>query len=192
MKKVIFTVAAVFAFGFANAQDTAGPDTTMSFGVKGGLNVASISNSDDAKSLIGFHVGAFGEFMLSEKFAIQPEVLFSTQGAKIDNSLGETDYKLNYINIPVMAKFYVTPAVSVELGPQIGFLMSADFGDDDVKDDLNSTDFGIGFGVGYNLTSNMSLNARYTIGLSDIEKEPFPGEDASQNGVLQVSFGYKF
>lgn len=192
MKKVIFTVAAVFAFGFANAQDKAGPDSTMSFGVKGGLNVASVSNNDDAKSLIGFHIGGFGEFMLSEKFAIQPEILFSTQGAKIDNSFGKYDVNLNYINIPVMAKFYVTPAVSVEAGPQIGFLMTSEYNGVDEKDNTNSTDFGIGFGVAYNLTDNMFLGARYTIGLSDIEKDPDPGQDTTQNGVLQVSFGYKF
>lgn len=189
MKKVIFTVAAVFAFGFANAQDKAGPDSTMSFGVKGGLNVASLSNSDDAKSLIGFHVGGFGEFMLTEQFAIQPEVMFSTQGASYDGG----DLKLNYINIPVMAKFYVTEAISVEAGPQIGFLMTAEDTDgEDVKDQANSTDFGVGFGVAYNLTENMFLGARYTIGLNDIQKDLAPGEDGMQNGVLQASFGYKF
>lgn len=69
--------------GFICAQDK----KDMSFGIKGVLNISSISNVEgdglNSSSLVGFHAGFFGEFMISDKFAIQPEVLYSTQGVKL-------------------------------------------------------------------------------------------------------------
>ncbi|MFV8340692.1 outer membrane beta-barrel protein [Flavobacterium sp. LB3P21] len=72
-------VVIAFTFGFVNAQEKA----EMVFGVKGGLNISTITNADvdgvNSKSLVGFHVGFFWEFKISNTFAIQPEVLFSLQ-----------------------------------------------------------------------------------------------------------------
>lgn len=190
MKKIILSAVAVFAFGYANAQDKSGTDTTMSFGVKGGLNVSTLYNDDDANSLVGFHVGGFAEFMLSDKFAIQPEVLFSAQGAKYDS--GNGDVKLNYINVPVMVKYYITDVFSIEAGPQVGFLVTAEDNEVDIKDFSNSVDFSVDFGAGYNLNENMVLGLRFCIGLADIEKD-LPSEiDGTKNLVGQLSFGYKF
>lgn len=189
MKKIILTAAAVFTFGFANAQDK----EEMSFGVKGGLNISSISNVDqygeNSNALVGFHVGVFGECMVSDKFAVQPELLYSTQGVKFDEG-GDT--KLNYIIIPVMAKYYVADGFSLELGPQIGFLVSAKENDVDIKDDVKSTDFSVNFGAAYDITENLMLGVRYNLGVTRWQKELFPGESESKNSVFQVSLGCKF
>jgi opacity protein-like surface antigen len=199
MKKVILTAAAVFAFGFANAQD-------VKFGVKGGLNVATLTGDiDNASSKVGFHVGGFAEIKVSDKFAVQPELLFSTQGAKREflDDFGDGDVKveqkinLSYVNIPVMAKFYVADGFSLEAGPQIGFLTSAKYKfeaegeseEEDAKDELNSVDFGLNFGAGYNLTENLSAGLRYNLGLSNIAKD---SDGKSKNSVFSVSLGYKF
>ena len=183
MKKIILTAAAVFAFSFANAQD-------VKFGAKAGLNISSITGDDteELSSKIGFQVGGFAEIKISDKFAIQPELLYSAQGAKFDGG----NLNLNYINIPVMAKYYVADAFSLEAGPQLGFLMSAKADGKDVKDGFNSTDFGLNLGAGYDLNEKMSLGLRYNIGLSDIEKDLMAGESGSTNSSLQLSFGYKF
>ncbi|MES2544405.1 MAG: porin family protein [Bacteroidota bacterium] len=186
MKKLIFTVAAVCAFGFANAQDD-----SMSFGVKGGVNMASV-DAEDTGSLISFHVGGFAEFMLTEKFAIQPELTYSGQGAKVEGFGGDYNLNLNYLNLPIMAKYFVTEDLSIELGPQIGFLMSAKADGEDAKDDFNTTDFGLNLGVGFNLNENMVLGLRYNMGLTELEKEVAAGAEGTKQSVLQVSFGYKF
>lgn len=98
MKKIILSAIAIMAFAFTNAQETR-------FGVKGGLNLTTFAGGNywDAKSLVGFHVGGFAEIKVIERLAIQPEVLFSTQGAKLDDL--DVNSKLNYINVPVLAKF---------------------------------------------------------------------------------------
>jgi hypothetical protein len=181
MKKIILTAAAVFAFSFANAQDT-------KYGVKGGLNMSNVSNVEGSSSLLAFHLGGFAEFKVSDKFAVQPELLYSAQGAKFTDG----NLNLNYINIPVMAKYYVADAFSIEVGPQIGFLMSAKADGIDVKELFNTTDFGLNLGAGYNLNETMSLGLRYNMGLSDVQKDLPSGESGSKNSSIQLSFGYKF
>ncbi|MCL9806142.1 PorT family protein [Flavobacterium amniphilum] len=187
MKKLLFAAVAVFAFGTANAQG-------MKFGAKAGLNMADWYGDDaeGADSRTSFHVGGFAEFKVSDKFAVQPELLYSSQGAKGEGAKINTDY----INLPVMAKFYATDKLSIEAGPQIGFLMSAKLkpesggGSQDVKDQLKSTDFGVNFGLGYNFTDNISGNLRYNLGLSEVPDSA----DVSdvKNGVFSLSLGYSF
>lgn len=196
MKKIILTTVAILTFGFVNAQEK----KDMSFGVKGGLNISTITNVNDvgvsSSSLIGFHVGVFGEFMVSDKFAIQPELLYSAQGIKLDFDGDKGDLKLDYINIPVMAKYYVAEAFSLEFGPQIGFLVSAKAKSggvsEDVKDQFKSTDVSLGFGANYNFAEKFMLGARYNLGLTRLQKDLFPGESESKNSVFQISLGYKF
>ncbi|WP_029272292.1 porin family protein [Flavobacterium sp. KJJ] len=191
MKRIILTVLAIMAFGFANAQQTR-------FGVKGGLNVTTFAGGNywDAKSLVGFQLGGFAEIKIIERLSIQPEVLFSTQGAKLEDSFGDFDTKLNYINVPVLAKFYITKQFTVEAGPQLGFLVSAKQEGNDVKDSFKSVDTGFNFGAGYNFTDNVSVDLRYTVGLSNIAdydvndtEEYF---DSPKNSVLALTLAYKF
>ncbi|SEG41025.1 porin family protein [Flavobacterium urumqiense] len=196
MKKITLLLVTVFTVGFVNAQDK----EDMSFGVKGGLNVSSITNANqdgvNSKSLIGFHVGFFAEFMISDKFAIQPELLYSAQGVKLESGGDNGDLKLDYINIPVMAKYYVANTFSLEFGPQIGFLVSAKAKSggvsEDIKDEIQSTDVSLGFGASYYFAERFMFGARYNLGLSRIQKDLFPGEAECKNSVFQISVGYKF
>ncbi|WP_264534893.1 porin family protein [Flavobacterium sp. N1736] len=201
MKKIMLTAAAVLAFAFSNAQET-------KFGVKAGLNISNIGGDvEDNSAIVGFHVGGFAEIKLSEKFAIQPELLFSTQGSKIEDSgenfSAEDKLNLSYINVPIMAKFYVAPKFSLEAGPQIGFLVSAKdkyketfdgetiSSNEDVKDNFKSIDFGVNLGAGFDFTENLSAGVRYNIGLSNIAEAE--GEDFKlNNSVFSLSVGYKF
>ena len=198
MKKNIFAAVAVLAFGFANAQE-------VKFGAKVALNVASVTGDvEDPSSYIGFQIGGFAEFKLSEKFAIQPELMYSAQGGKESGEIedgfdADFTHKLGYINIPIMAKYYVAKSFSLEVGPQIGFLTSAkgkieaegESVEVDMKDFYNSVDFGVNFGAGYDFTEKLSAGLRYNLGLSNIAD--FEGEDFTvKNGVFSVSVGYKF
>jgi opacity protein-like surface antigen len=206
MKKNILAVVAVLVFGLANAQ-------TAKFGIKGGMNISNwVGDTEgmDVKSKIGFNVGGFAEIKLSDKFAIQPELLYSSQGMKLDNIMTEIEgndimvdskFTLGYINIPVMFKYYVAEKFNLEAGPQIGFLTSAKvkvivdgYGSatDNVKENFESVDFGLNFGAGYDFTEHFFANARYNLGLSNIAKTE-PGEDAKiNNSVFSLNVGYKF
>ena len=94
-----------------------------------------------------------------------------------------------------MAKYYVTEGLSLEAGPQIGFLIKAEAGTDDVsvdvKDDFKSIDFGFNFGTGYKLESGLNFAARYNLGLSDISDDN-ESNIKVKNSVFQLSVGYTF
>jgi len=205
MKKIILTAVAIFAFGFTNAQKA-------QFGIKGGMNVANQSFSGDGapspSSLIGFHIGGFVDIKISDKFSIQPELLYSTQGSKFNMvvSDGNTEYntentvKLAYINIPVMFKYYATEKFSLEAGPQIGFLTNSEIEvnvlgqsvTQDAKELFESIDFGLNLGAGYDITKNISAGIRYNFGLVNVAKTEAGSNDSIKNSVFSISVGYKF
>jgi hypothetical protein len=216
MKKIFLTMAVVMAVGFTNAQKKSGSNE-IEFGVKGGLNFSNLSGDGSPTMKVGVQLGIFGEYKIDEKFSIQPELLYSTQGAKYEFSdydgvtyyTENYDYKLSYLNIPIMAKYYVSEKFSFEAGPQFGFLLNAnedysyvesdefgvifsESGSQDVKKYLNSVDYGINLGIGYNVNDKISLVLRYNLGLNDLEKDLASGRSGHKNKVLQLSFGYKF
>jgi len=221
MKKVLLATVALLAFGFTNAQ-------TARFGLKGGLNVSTLTGDiDNAEAKIGAHVGGLVEIKITNKFAIQPELLLSLQGTKNDydqvngGNRYSTEEKINltYLNVPVMAKFYVIPSLSLEAGPQIGFLVDSErkftrtlsngagsssvTSKTDISDNLRTLDAGFNLGASYYFTNNIFLQARYTIGLSSIDERDYNYDDNDDyddydydngihNGVFQLSFGYRF
>lgn len=201
MKKIILSSLLLLAFGFTYAQKA-------EFGMKGGLNVANQNFDGDGapptSSLIGFHIAGFVDIKISDKFSIQPELLYSTQGTKLNwlsDGVTINSFKLAYINIPVMAKYYATEKFCLEVGPQIGFLTSAKVNgtsdgttvDVDAKRFYNSTDFGINIGAGYDLTKKISAGIRYNLGLSNIGSNEFVSDgDKITNSVFSLSLGYKF
>jgi len=135
------------------------------------------------------------------KISLQPELILSMQGAEYEESEGfDGRFKINYLNVPVLAKHYVSEGLFVEVGPQVGLLLSGKdeydtpiSGEDDIKDELKSTDFGANIGLGYQFDSGLNVNARYNFGISDINDLVSPGFDFSnQNNVLAVGIGWRF
>ena len=171
----------------------------VTFGAKAGVNFATLTGDDaeDAESRTSFHIGATAEFSFSDTFSIQPELLYSGQGYSESGSGYEATAKMDYLNLPIMAKFYVAEGLSLEIGPQIGFLLSAKIEGEaegvsvsvDLKDETKSVDFGANFGVGYKLDSGINLGFRYNLGLMSAADED---SIDLKNSVLQFSVGYNF
>ncbi|MBV4356195.1 porin family protein [Pinibacter aurantiacus] len=195
MKRILVICSTLVLFSL-------GAKSQISYGVKVGFNASNVSNSD-GKTLSGGHVGGLVNYALSKNFALQGEVLYSTQGCRYKaGEFGPFSLSLNstlsYINIPILAQYYFTPGFYVEAGPQIGFLTSAkldnyDPADNDghaYKDYFKSTDFSGGIGLGYIFKKiNLGIDARYTFGLSNIAKE---SDDKLHNKVFQLGVFYKF
>src|SRR6187549_120261 len=116
----IITILALMVPG-VQAQD-------IHFGIKGGLNIATLHREAGApnySSKPGFHLGGLAHIHISPHFAVQPEIMYSTQGTKSDNINTETKLNLGYINIPVLAQYMFANGFRLETGPQVGFLVSA-------------------------------------------------------------------
>jgi hypothetical protein len=168
----------------------------ISPGIKAGVNISNFVGGDfndvETNSLVGFHAGGllhirFGNIIL------QPELLFSSQGAKLEDAGNEENFKISYINIPVMVQYETTGGFYVEAGPQVGFKVSEDIPDQTLEDFAKGTDFSIGAGLGFHSNKGFGIGARYTIGLSKVGDFDASNIDPDfKNGVLQFSLFWTF
>jgi opacity protein-like surface antigen len=185
MKKTYLLALAAIA-GFAvHAQN-------VDFGLKGGLNLASWTNNSNGagyQNRLAYHVGGLAQINVSPQIAVQPEVVYSSQGTKYTLGTSEHSLGLNYINIPVMLKARIGSGVYAEAGPQIGFLTSVS---DKVNStetnffttqDFKNTDVALGFGLGFQGSSGIGVDARYNLGLTNINNA---GSTNIKNNVLQI------
>ena len=146
-------------------------------------------------SRTGFHIGVVGEVpIVSNVFSIQPEVLYSQQGFESNYNLLGTSYttkhKIDYLNIPVLAKLYIIKQLSVEAGPQFGFKLneSHDTNNSSIEtNEVNKFDTALAIGASFNFDNGLFLTGRYTYSLNEVVKDT----DA-KNKVFQVGLGFKF
>lgn len=209
MKTTLLTLAAflIIIVG-ANAQES-------HIGVKGGVNFSNLGKDiedsdsfDEANLKTGFHAGLFANLKIIDFFALQPEVLYSLQGSKVDvpGSSEELKFNLSYINVPVLAKVYLGENFNIHAGPYIGFLVntSVEFNDNTVEDALEdfykTLDFGVAGGIEFESGSGFVLGARYNAGLADIRDDDnqtidFIDDDDDfdvRNQVVQAYIGLMF
>ncbi len=162
----------VTAFGFTiNAQDG-----NSRFGVTAGyLNANSKIESEGLSGSAGesgFFFGLIGEFEVSDKVSIQPELLY----ANVDD--------LSFLQIPVMAKVYVSEEFSLQAGPQITYTL------EEVADDFTKVNLGLGIGFAYDFTNQFFVESRYTFQLNNYYTGSADIE--SRIGWLNIGVGYKF
>ncbi len=158
------------------------------------MNVSTFTGDvDDAKSLSRGQFGVFARVSILDKLALQPELLYSLQGAKGDVEVGDVKIKTNYILVPVMFKFYPVMGFNFQAGPQIGFLTKAETVGEDIKDYMNKMDFAFNIGAGYDTDFGVGIDARYSIGLTNVlDDEDLFGDNKAQNGVFSVALSYSF
>lgn len=206
--KNLFLVASVLLyfsnFSFAQTPDVTAQKSETRFGVKAALIFSNFVGDDagDTKTLTSFSGGFFGTFKLGQKLYLQPEILYSLQGARqnliIEGTNVKAELRTNYVTIPIMLKYYFVNDFSLEAGPYIGFLTSAKVkfaspfgsGTEDIDEIFKSTDFGLGLGFNYDATDNVFLNARYSFGLTQIGDAE--SDNNVKNSVIQFALGIRF
>ena len=177
MKKIfpLLLVALFFAAGRTQAQG-------FHIIPKVGLNLSSLSNVD-GKSIAGLNAGVSFEILFSKRFGIEPGVLFSMQGTKIDAG----KVHLDYINVPIYAKYYLIRGFNVFAGPQVGFNVRAKSDGESVRSVVRKADFGLGLGAGYQFGWGLMVSAGYNFGFVDVRKSA-----TTKNGVFQLDVGWRF
>jgi hypothetical protein len=183
MKKAIIVFSVLVSSMAASAQHVA-------YGIKGGLNIADFSNDDgvDFNSRTSFHLGGLAHIHIAPHFALQPELVFSGQGAKYSG----IEYKMNYVNIPVLLQFMAGGGFRLQTGPQLGILASAK-GESggttvDIKDQFKTVDLAWSFGAGYLTPVGFGIDARYNLGLSNVADD---GGSDVKNNVIQLGVFYQ-
>lgn len=212
MKKLILiTGLFIFSTTLLHAQ---ADSKAIQLGVKGGVNSTKITGDDidDVKSRTSFNVGLLAEIPITERFSLQPEVMYSGQGFDVkeidqDNIFDTNEnieYQLDYIQVPVLLKAYLVKGLSIEAGPQFGFKIheeldfqpNNDGGDIEINEDdsyVKDFDTGLVLGAGYKFDNGFFVNGRYNMGLTNIFEDNtiFENVDA-KNAVWQFGVGFMF
>lgn len=194
MKKFFSFAVAILASVSMFAQTEVG---AISILPKVGVNLATVTGDlKNKKMKVDFTIGAEAAYQLTDALAVSGGLLYSGQGVKQKHDDETETCNLSYLNIPLLANYYVIKGLAVKAGIQPGFLLSAKEKDDnsseDIKSRCNSFDFAIPVGLSYEI-SNVVIDARYNIGLTKIYKNE-DGHKARdyKNSVFQITVGYKF
>ena len=220
MKKMMMMAAMMLLSVGAFAQNEVGQITLKP---TAGINLASITDSNDPKMRIGLIAGVEAEYGVAENFGITAGVFYSQQGAKFEGQEGSSvsingqlvgaevfdgkaTYKLDYINVPIMAQFYPVKGLAIKAGVQPGFNVlkkehrdgtyynaSIQGGakrtvdeDNDLGDAVKGFDLSIPMGLSYEI-SDFVIDARYNLGVTKI----FDDGD-NKHSVFTFTLGYKF
>ena len=214
MRKIVFLIA-LSILGFAQAH-------AQKFGFKGGYNYSSlngeVAQNSTLTGLNGFYVGALMELPMGDVLALQPEIIYSRQGAAweyeydvflLGKGVIKSDLRLDYLNIPVMAKVNLGP-LFLQGGVQFGFLVNNPeisisalgnrISKELDKDAYAAFDFGVGAGLGINLSEHFFVEARYTHSLTNafdpnnnsLKNLQISNKNNFKNAVLALGLGVKF
>ena len=191
MKKIKFMAIAglIFMIGKSQAQ-------TTEFGLKGGLNISGLhstaTNSLDARTSV--YIGGLAHIHLSKYLAVQPELNYSCQGATQNSDAGDLTWRLNYVELPVLLQYMFDNGFRLQTGPQLGLLASAKLKSGgtmtSIKNDFTTGDFSWSFGAGYLTHSGLGFDARYNLGINNINNTG--SNDKLQNRVFQLGLFYQF
>ncbi|MRI62618.1 PorT family protein [Ornithobacterium rhinotracheale] len=210
MKKIILsTLFAVVGLCSVQAQH-------LDFGVRGAYNYANLRGSSSTGLKLegrnGYQIGLFAEVPLLGKWSVQPEIYYSTQGAKEVFTQGD-EFKTKNINIPLLAKYYIVSGLNLQFGPQISFNTGNDYKFNKARvtdawknisngDMAKGTNFGAVLGLGYRVPLvGLSVDARYTLGLTNVVNDDqtvvdalkaVGAKDNFKNGVFTIGVSYAF
>ncbi|WP_300687399.1 porin family protein [Chryseobacterium sp.] len=213
MKKNFLFVLLLAASAFMNAQtqQSTKTESSVSFGVKGGYSLSSMKFFDeklDSKSY--FYAGIVAEQPLSPKFGLQAEVLYTQLGGKIAYpavaivgnevvNVGNmtVEYRLNQIQVPISAKYYIIPNLSASAGMNFGFNISTKAETSNAitgteksnYDGIKTLNLFPFLGAEYKINDKFFVDARYHFNFIEINK----GNGVPVKvGFLQAGVGYKF
>ena len=200
MKKIMLLVALMATTFSVKAQQEVG---TFALKPMVGMTIANVTDLENNSSRIGLAAGVEAEYRATPLIGVTAGVLYSMQGSTFDdvNIMGtgwkDASYQMDYINIPILANFYVWKGLALKVGIQPGFNVRAKYKatifdpneEIEMNEDIEgvkSFDFSIPVGLSYEF-SDFVVDARYNWGLTKVAD----GSD-SKNSVFMISLGYKF
>ncbi|MFD0792281.1 porin family protein [Mucilaginibacter litoreus] len=209
MKKILLSICCAFAVSATFAQ-------TPTVGIKGGLNLASLTSSSNTSSssittgtLTSFSAGIFVDFKAGSNWSVQPALLYTGKGAKESGEFDETNItikaKINYLQLPLNFVYNVNSVAGtfyIGAGPYLGYGLSAklegnsngqsesdDIGFGDGEDQYKRIDAGATALIGYKFKQGVLLNLNYDLGLTDISNQ---SSSSTKTRVFGISVGYAF
>ena len=217
MKKLFLVAAMTVAALSVNAQSKVKPGT-WSIQPKAGVTITSVTGLDELDGLmkdiavksesqvnVGATIGAEAEYQINDRFSVAAGVGYIMQGKQWDDykvpgvEIKDLKMDLGYINVPIVANYYIFKGLAVKAGVQFAFMTNAKMKATeiegkvetkeslDIKDNCKTFDFSIPVGVSYEFDNHIVIDARYNIGVTKV----LDGA-TNHNSVLLATVGYKF
>lgn len=193
MKKLVLLASMMLAFVTVNAQSGVGE---FSLRPTVGMNIGFMTNADGSDPRFGLVAGAELEYQATDVLGISGGLLYSQQGAKMNDMDMDGTMKLDYINVPVLANFYVAKGFAFKVGVQPSFLVNdkAKASSSGASVEMGLGDLSKGFmlavpiGLSYEF-SNIQLDARFNWGVTHAISDNY---DSCNSNVVMITVGYKF
>lgn len=183
----------------------------FSFGLKGGLNINNIGVKDlpsgqenNYKMNLGFHLGFFGQILITDKLSLIPEFQFTLRGASSEDISTNSDIRtnLNYLELPILLSYSLIEKIGIDLGPSFAYKISSVAKGENFSNNIDdlydkNVDFGISTGVRFNVTDKIVLIGRYYYGIAKVNEFTFADVNNNQttvsyyNRIIQLGIGYR-
>lgn len=194
MKQFVAVLAVMLISGVAAAQHRDTPAPLINIGLRAGINCYTINNKSDIEKdpIFGFHFGWINHIHLNKSFAVQPGIVYSTQGTTYMANNEKINYHLNYFNVPVLFQYMFDNGIRLQAGPQGGFLFDAKAKTSDSEQnrrgDIKHFELALSMGAGYAFPrSGLGIDIRYNHGLTYINRY---GKMDSTNRGFQLGLFY--
>ncbi len=182
MKKSLLLFLIVFGINNALQAQESGEEFNGESGQESGLGIkigytnitvrAKYQGNTATVSESGFYAGLSEELMLNTKFALQPELLFARAS------------ETNFLYLPIMAKYYVFPQLSLQAGPQANLVL-------DNAPNEKQLGLDIAFGAEYKILPGFFIDARYGLEVTNRMADDYYDIKASYS-TLMIGAGYRF
>tara|TARA_B100001109_G_scaffold255524_1_gene259018 strand:+ start:26015 stop:26626 length:612 start_codon:yes stop_codon:yes gene_type:complete len=176
-------------------------------GIKGGANYSNLTGDDvsGTTSRLKYHIGGFATIAVTEFFALQPELLYSTKGADTDGG----ELYLSTLDVPFLAKIYLSDNFNIHAGPQLGVMLNAEQEINDEREDVKKqfrdlylegvlglefvTEAGLNFGARYNYSlSTIGDDYESSVTVGNVTATSTVEAPDVRNSVLQLFVGFSF
>jgi len=177
MKTLQLTVLFLTVSLSISAQETKSQNKQFSAGIYSGLSFNKTklpdSFSNRPKLSTGYLIGVYTNIRISEKFSLKPNIHFIQKGSSFDS----VRLNLNYLELPVLFSYSITKTIDIEIGPSLGYKISATSVKDGKKDEIHGVydniDYGMNLGVAFRLYKKFSLFGQYYYGIRSIHTASF-------------------
>ncbi len=195
-KKIILLFLIINSFSVI-AQDYDYLFSSSRVGAKAGINFTNLVSSseefDNTEAITGFYIGLAFEGMVNEKFGINVEAIYTQNGFELkeNGNNQKSTIKIQYIQLPIITKAYLSKSFNVQLGLQMGFRINDKIKEEFLSDlnirPINNFDFQLISGLEYLLKTGFFIQARYSYGLSEI----IESSDA-HSSIFSTGIGFMF
>jgi len=152
MKKLLLSLVALAAFGFANAQtkEKGAIEITPKIGAS---SFAELDGKDYTNYNSGVELGATVDYYFNNRWSLRSGLIFDKMGGEYNYNNVILEDKINYVSIPVNVNWHFgsTRKWNLNFGLSPSLLTSANTNGTDIKDGLESFQLGFSYGIGYKI-----------------------------------------